>query len=270
LVHSPSSPRHRRSRCGTGAAGSAVAILAVGASQDQVQEASAPERRELLYTAVRDAMVRAGVLSAGYKFKVLSLDQRGRQFLVMMDLAPEYGGDMDRLGEIEALIARPPRRWYRRAGRVGALMRRSWWAPRAPGVAGAPAQAACPNSRQGPLRPRRSWSLRGPPRARAAHARPHWCRRRCRKWRRAAALRPHRGRRGRGLQAGAGECRRRAPRPRGARRGHAQRPLPPQPALTGFEDTVMPSQEGRSPDLSSAVRICAENGGLNGRRSPPA
>lgn len=63
------------------------------------------ERRELLYTVVRDAMVRAGVLSASYKFKVLSLDQRGRQFLVMMDLAREYGGETARLSEIEALIA---------------------------------------------------------------------------------------------------------------------------------------------------------------------
>ena len=63
------------------------------------------ERRELLYTVVRDAMVRAGVLSASYKFKVLSLDQRGRQFLVMMDLAREYGGETVRLSEIEALIA---------------------------------------------------------------------------------------------------------------------------------------------------------------------
>jgi hypothetical protein len=63
------------------------------------------ERRELLYTVVRDAMVRAGVLSASYKFKVLSLDQRGRQFLVMIDLAREYGGDTARLSEIEALIA---------------------------------------------------------------------------------------------------------------------------------------------------------------------
>lgn len=63
------------------------------------------ERRELLYTVVRDAMVRAGVLSAGYKFKVLSLDQRGRQFLVMMDIAREYGGETVRLSEIEALIA---------------------------------------------------------------------------------------------------------------------------------------------------------------------
>ena len=63
------------------------------------------ERRELLYTVVRDAMVRAGVLSASYKFKVLSLDQRGSQFLVMMDLAREFGGDTTRLSEIEALIA---------------------------------------------------------------------------------------------------------------------------------------------------------------------
>ena len=54
------------------------------------------ERRELLYAVVRDAMVRAAVLSASYKFKVLSLDQRGRQFLVMMDLASEYGGDTAR------------------------------------------------------------------------------------------------------------------------------------------------------------------------------
>ena len=63
------------------------------------------ERRELLYLVVRDAMVRASVLSSSYKFKVLSLDQHGRQFLVMIDLAREYGGDTARLAEIEALIA---------------------------------------------------------------------------------------------------------------------------------------------------------------------
>ena len=49
------------------------------------------QRRELLYAVVRDAMVRAGVLSASYKFKVLSLDQRGRQFLVMIDVARLLG-----------------------------------------------------------------------------------------------------------------------------------------------------------------------------------
>ena len=70
------------------------------------------ERRELLYSVVRDAMVRAAVLSASYKFKVLSLDQRGRQFLVMMDLAREYGGDTARLSEIEALIAQTAKTRY--------------------------------------------------------------------------------------------------------------------------------------------------------------
>ncbi len=62
-------------------------------------------RRELLYTVVREAMVRAGMLSSSYKFKVLSLDARGRQFLVMMDLAREHGDETSRLAEIEALIA---------------------------------------------------------------------------------------------------------------------------------------------------------------------
>ncbi|WP_226858187.1 hypothetical protein [Diaphorobacter aerolatus] len=62
------------------------------------------ERREALYMVVRDAMVRAGVLSAGYKFKVLSLDPQGLQFVVMIDLAREYGSSTARLGEIESLI----------------------------------------------------------------------------------------------------------------------------------------------------------------------
>ena len=70
------------------------------------------ERRELLYVVVRDAMVRAGVLSASYKFKVLSLDPRGHQFLVMMDLASEYGGETARLGEMEALIAQSAKLRY--------------------------------------------------------------------------------------------------------------------------------------------------------------
>lgn len=69
-------------------------------------------RRELLYTVVREAMVRSGVLSASYKFKVLSLDARGRQFLVMMDLAREFGGETSRLAEIEAMIAQGAKARY--------------------------------------------------------------------------------------------------------------------------------------------------------------
>ncbi len=63
------------------------------------------ERREHLYRVVRDAMTKAGVLTASYKFKVLSLDQHGRQYLIMMDLAHEFAGATGRLAEIEALIA---------------------------------------------------------------------------------------------------------------------------------------------------------------------
>lgn len=63
------------------------------------------ERREMLYSVVREAMIRVGVLSSSYKFKVLSLDSRGRQYLIMMDLARQYIGDPARLSEVEGLIA---------------------------------------------------------------------------------------------------------------------------------------------------------------------
>ncbi|MBG9388993.1 hypothetical protein [Caenimonas aquaedulcis] len=63
-------------------------------------------RRELLYNVVRASMTRAGVLSSSYKFKVLSLDGRGRQFLVMVDLSRDQAaGEISKLAEIEALIA---------------------------------------------------------------------------------------------------------------------------------------------------------------------
>ncbi len=63
------------------------------------------ERREQLYGVVRDAMTRAGVLSASYRFKVLSLDSRGGSYLVMMDLASAASEESGRLSEIETLIA---------------------------------------------------------------------------------------------------------------------------------------------------------------------
>ena len=62
-------------------------------------------RRELLYAVVRQAMMRAGVLSSGYKFKVLSLDPKGHQFLVMIDLARTYVREAERLADIEVMIA---------------------------------------------------------------------------------------------------------------------------------------------------------------------
>jgi hypothetical protein len=69
-------------------------------------------KREQLYAAVREAMLRAGVLSASYTFKVLSLDPRGDQFMVMMDLAQELGGQAERLAEMEVMIAQGAKSRY--------------------------------------------------------------------------------------------------------------------------------------------------------------
>lgn len=63
------------------------------------------DRREHLYGVIRSVMLRSEVLAANYKFKVLSLDTRGRQFLVMIDLMAEGALPADRWGPVEQLIA---------------------------------------------------------------------------------------------------------------------------------------------------------------------
>ena len=45
-------------------------------------------RREQLFALVRENMIRMGVLSSHYKFKVLTLDPAGEQFIVMVDWQP--------------------------------------------------------------------------------------------------------------------------------------------------------------------------------------
>jgi hypothetical protein len=83
-----------------------------GSAQPGNRKQERLERREVLYAVVREAMVRAGVLSSSYKFKVLSLDQRGRQFLVMVDLAEGAASDTRRLSEIEAMVAQSAKARY--------------------------------------------------------------------------------------------------------------------------------------------------------------
>ncbi|MGI9134675.1 MAG: hypothetical protein ACR2I0_12175 [Rhodoferax sp.] len=78
-------------------------------------------RRELLYTVVRDTMTGAGILSSGYKFKVLSLDSHGVQYLIMMDLARQYVGETGQLAEIENLIAQQAK------ARFGILVTAVYW-----------------------------------------------------------------------------------------------------------------------------------------------
>ncbi|MBP7565761.1 MAG: hypothetical protein KA795_07120 [Burkholderiaceae bacterium] len=85
-----------------GAAGRATPAAGAGAGGRRSERL---DQRERLYSVVRESMVRSGVLSSGYKFKVLSLDARGSQFLVMMDLARELAREPTRLTEVEGLIA---------------------------------------------------------------------------------------------------------------------------------------------------------------------
>lgn len=63
-------------------------------------------RREELYVAIRESMTRSGVLSARFKFKVLSLDQQGNAFLVMVDLSSEAGAPAESLISMEQQIMR--------------------------------------------------------------------------------------------------------------------------------------------------------------------
>ena len=79
------------------------------------------ERREQLYNVVRECMLRAGVLAATYKFKVLSLDNRGQQYLIMIDLAWQAARDGQRLSEIEVAIAQAAK------GRHGILVTSVYW-----------------------------------------------------------------------------------------------------------------------------------------------
>lgn len=67
------------------------------------------ERRELLYAVVRESMARIGILSSSYKYKVLSLDSRGSEYLIMMDLPNEMAEQIGLLKEIEEVISQKAR-----------------------------------------------------------------------------------------------------------------------------------------------------------------
>jgi hypothetical protein len=62
-------------------------------------------RREQLYGTIRESLLRVGILAASYKFKVLALDQGGRQYLVMIDVVANLTEDAAKMADVEALIA---------------------------------------------------------------------------------------------------------------------------------------------------------------------
>lgn len=69
-------------------------------------------RREHLFTVVREVMLKAGVLATSYTFKVLSLDPRSAQYVVMMEFAWLHDGDSDRLTTIEQAVTRQAKCQY--------------------------------------------------------------------------------------------------------------------------------------------------------------
>lgn len=61
-------------------------------------------RRDQVFVAIREAMTRTGILSTNYKFKVLSEDPQGNDFMVMMSLTVVAGEPLPPLGEMETAI----------------------------------------------------------------------------------------------------------------------------------------------------------------------
>ena len=126
-------------KAGTGTAAETQARPTAGdklpASQAPGRKSERLEHRELLYTVVHDAMIRAGVLAAAYKFKVLSLDARGLQYMIMMDLIHQPAGGAHRLAEIEAMMAQAAK------ARHDMVITAVYWRVREPHMAGVPNSA---------------------------------------------------------------------------------------------------------------------------------
>jgi len=74
------------------------------ATTDGDFKAQRQARRESLYSVIREALLRSEVLASRYKFKVLSLDSHGRQFLVMIDLLDATALPPQRFLAVEQLI----------------------------------------------------------------------------------------------------------------------------------------------------------------------
>src|SRR5450830_1025943 len=74
------------------------------ATSDGDFKAQRQARRESLYAVIREALLRSEVLASRYKFKVLSLDSHGRQFLVMIDLLDATALPPQRFLAVEQLI----------------------------------------------------------------------------------------------------------------------------------------------------------------------
>lgn len=83
-------------------------------------------RREQLFSVVRESLIRAGVLSTSYEFKVLALDSSGDAFLVLIDLSlPADVMPDEYLLEIESWVQKSAR------SRHGMQVQAVYWRRRA-------------------------------------------------------------------------------------------------------------------------------------------
>jgi len=97
-------------------------------------------------------MTQSGVLSSSYKFKVLSLDQMGNQFLVMMDIDQAVNDENGNLAQIECKIIQSAKlrfeilvsSVYWRVAAVGLAPRHKLANPELPQLAQTPPTAAKP------------------------------------------------------------------------------------------------------------------------------
>ncbi len=99
----PPADNRRDPAVGAAAARPASSSASVRADGKTGVDAERADRRERLYGVIRETLMRCGVLSASYKFKVLSTDARGQQFLVMLDVASD-SAQLMRSAEIESMI----------------------------------------------------------------------------------------------------------------------------------------------------------------------
>ena len=107
-VAAPASPQPIGSDDQSSASGADARVLARKTENAALREqlrTQALSRREHLYGVVREAMLRVGVPVNSYKFKVLALDQSGRLYLVMIDLAAKLNHEAAQMVEVESLIA---------------------------------------------------------------------------------------------------------------------------------------------------------------------
>jgi hypothetical protein len=113
------------------------------------------ERREQLFALVRENMMRAGVLSGAYKFKVLTLDSSGQSFIVMIDIqSGSMNHDAATLARLESSLQSLSQ------DRLGIGVKNVYWrvlenvgaSPEtaAPPIAATPSPAATATARQAP------------------------------------------------------------------------------------------------------------------------